>query len=297
MNADPAGAFAPRRILCPVDWSEHAALALKYAAAGARVFGARLTVLHAETFELPRYFERRDADRIAGELRSARVGAEAALAEHVGRVLGNDAAALELGFRVVELHPVEAILEEIEREGVELVVLGIRGSGGLQRLLLGSVAESVLRHAPVTVFTVRQREHDFIDVSVPGAHPRIDRVLCPVNGTPVAAAALRVAVSLAERFGAVLEVLGVRERDREGFDPARWAHETAGALQGTEFVTREGSAAEEILAEAEARRTDVLVVGGARRPALQAAFFGSTTEAVVRHAPAPVLVVPGAQPD
>jgi len=294
MNASSVSAFAPRHILCPIDWSEHAALALKYAAAGARAFGARLTVLHAETFELPRYFERSEVDRLAGELRRARAGAQDALAERVSRIL--DGAVEAPRFRVVERHPVEAILEEIEAQGVDLVVLGTRGAGGLQRFLLGSVAENVLRHATVPVFTVRQKEHDFIDVSAPGSVPQIGRVLCPVNGTAVAAAALRAAASVADRFGSVLEILGVREDGEELPDLGGWVSQVLGASQEAELVTRGGEAAEEILAEAEARRADLLVVGGAHRAALHSVFFGSTTEAVVRHAPAPVLVVPGVRP-
>ncbi|MBE0617747.1 MAG: universal stress protein [Proteobacteria bacterium] len=284
--------FSPRHVLCPVDWSDHAILALKYAAAGAREFGARLTVLHGETFELPRYFVRSEADRLAGELQRARAGAHAALADHVRQILGDVAESLAPQCRVVELHPVEAILTEIEREGVDLVVLGTRGLGGLQRLLLGSVAENVLRHASVPVFTVRQREHDFIDVSASGPLPEIDRILCPVNGSPVSGGALRAAASVAERFGAALQVLRVREDGEGDFDVGAWVRAQLGSARPAELTAREGDPAEEILAEARLRRADLLVVGGARRPALQAAFFGSTTEALVRHAPAPVLVVP-----
>ena len=46
--------FEPKRILCPLDFSELSDLALKYAAVAAREYNATLHVLHAEAFELPR---------------------------------------------------------------------------------------------------------------------------------------------------------------------------------------------------------------------------------------------------
>jgi hypothetical protein len=59
--------FEPRHILCPVDFSELSFLALKYAAVGAREYGAKLTVLHAQAFDLPRYFVRSETSHLLRE--------------------------------------------------------------------------------------------------------------------------------------------------------------------------------------------------------------------------------------
>lgn len=50
--------FSPKNILCPVDFSDLSSLALKYAAAGARLYNSKLIILHAGMFDLPRYFSR-----------------------------------------------------------------------------------------------------------------------------------------------------------------------------------------------------------------------------------------------
>jgi nucleotide-binding universal stress UspA family protein len=53
--------------------------------------------------------------------------------------------------------PADAIVRDIERCGTDLVVLGARGAGAATRLLLGSVSEGVLHHAPCPVLIVRPR--------------------------------------------------------------------------------------------------------------------------------------------
>jgi nucleotide-binding universal stress UspA family protein len=53
--------------------------------------------------------------------------------------------------------PADVIVQDIERGGTDLVVLGARGLAGLKRLLLGSVSEAVLTHAPSSVLVVRAR--------------------------------------------------------------------------------------------------------------------------------------------
>ena len=82
--------FEPKRILCPMDFSELSDLALKYASVAAREYDATLHVLHAETFELPRYFSRSESDHLIRELATAKTGLRNHLAEHVQKVLGRN---------------------------------------------------------------------------------------------------------------------------------------------------------------------------------------------------------------
>ena len=64
--------FEPKRILCPMDFSELSDLALKYAAVAAREYDATLHILHAETFELPRYFSQSENNHLIQELATAK---------------------------------------------------------------------------------------------------------------------------------------------------------------------------------------------------------------------------------
>jgi nucleotide-binding universal stress UspA family protein len=289
--------FAPKQILCAVDFSELSALALKYAAVAARRYGATLTVLHAEHFELPPYFTRADTDRLSKEVAEQKRAARTYLAQYARTVLGSAAAGLALDTRVVERHPVDALLEAARRN-LGLMVLGTHGRGGAQRLLLGSVAENVIRQAGVPVLVARQKQHDFIDVNHPNSVPNLKRILCPVNFTAAARAALELAASIAGQFNAQLTVLHVadpKETTRAAaafIQLCAWIPRSRATHCALEPLVRRGRPAEQILRFAVAEKQDLIVLGARPRSALRAVFLGSTAEPVLRHSPTPVLFVP-----
>ncbi|AQL44122.1 stress response protein [Halorientalis sp. IM1011] len=64
---------------------------------------------------------------------------------------------------VVEDRPHRAIVDHADEDDCDLIVMGTHGRGGIDRLLLGSVAERVVRRAPVPVMTVRVKESPVTD--------------------------------------------------------------------------------------------------------------------------------------
>lgn len=149
--------MAPRiqKVLCPVDYSEHSAHALEYAALIAEAFGAQLDILHL--WDRPHYVspeaivehpsgEKQSlADLIATEARSE-------MTEFMGRVTLPDG--LEVEQRLQSGEPCATILAELERGGHDLIVMGTHGRTGFRRLILGSVTEKIVRLSPVPVITV-----------------------------------------------------------------------------------------------------------------------------------------------
>jgi len=290
--------FEPKHILCPLDFSELSDLALKYAAVAAKEYNATLHVLHAETFELPRYFSRNESDHLIQELTAAKTGLRNHLAEHVQKVLRTHAKGIDLKFEVIETHPVGAILDFTQQAAIDLIVMGTHGYGGLKRLRLGSVTENTVANATVPVFTVRQKTHLFIDVSRADSIPVLEKILCPSNISETAVFALRHAAALAERFGAVLTVLHIRETDNDA-DISKdqeklcaWIADTVKVQCDVKPMVRKGHAAEEIISYARENKDDLIVLGARHQQFLEATFFGRTTELVVRHAPCPVLITP-----
>lgn len=290
--------FPPHRILCPVDLSELSSLALKYAAAGARAFDAELTVLHAIQLELPAYFTQAEAEQFRRQQQAARKAARSHLAAHAKRILGATGRDLPTRFQVVEASPARAILEAVEKAGHDLVVMGTHGRTAAKRFFLGSVTESVVRHATVPVFVVRQKQHDFLDPHSPALLPRLKKILCPVNRTDAARACLEKAAVLANRFQAHLTVLRVIEGDKTTrLDQARselcaWIPKNVSSQCSFEPQLRRGRAAEQIVDFAAKAEQDLIVLGAPARARLGSWLFGETTELVLRHAPCPVLVVP-----
>ena len=192
----------------------------------------------------------------------------------------------------------EAILDFMKQTSIDFIVMGTHGYGGLKRLRLGSVVENTLANATVPVFTVRQKTHLFIDTSRADSTPVLERIVCPSNISETAATAMRHAAALAERFGALLTVLHIRETDIDG-DISKdeeklcaWISNTVNVQCDVKPMVRDGHAAEQIISYAGKNKDDLIVLGAHHQPFLEATFFGKTTELVVRHAPCPVLITP-----
>jgi len=291
--------FKPSRILCPIDFSDLSRLALKYAAAGARVFGSSLVVFHAQRFEMPAYFTRGQVADLTRQHRAEQERAREFLRLQIRKVLGVQATQLPVRLEVADAHPVDAVLSAAKRHRADLIVLGTHGRGGSKRLWLGSVAESVIRQAGVPVFVARQKQHEFIDTNDAHAVPAVATILCPVNFSEAARAGLEHAASLAQQFGARLVTACIIERgDARGItetqrELASWLSKGRGTECEVRMVARRGrSAASEIVSLAGQVKADLVVLGAQPRSLLQTWLWGDTTEFVLRHAPAPVLVVP-----
>ena len=289
--------FDPKRILCPVDYSEPSALALKYAVAGARVFDADLTVLHAVQIEPPPYFTKSETDQLLDQLRQATEYAQADLTAFLTRVLGKHPKLLNIKTQVSDALPANAILDTIKNDQVDLAIMGTHGRSPAKRFLLGSVTETVLRHSPVPVFIVRQAQHALIDVDDPNAMPVVKRILCPVNSLRSSAAGLGHAASLAAKFGAQLTILYVVESETEALDKAQqtlcsWVPAEVSATYSINPVVRKGVAGDEIIRFAGETQQDMIVLCAYRGKETKERIFGQTADLVLRKAPVPVLVVP-----
>jgi nucleotide-binding universal stress UspA family protein len=147
-----------KKILCPVDLSPGATSAAKEAASLARALGAELVLLHvmnepaftvtdpllaageATGYTLPALAEEY---RVEMDRRLTRLGATL------------ETSGLAVSTRLVRGTTYESIVNAAEQEHADLIVMGTHGRTGIQHLLLGSVAERVVRTAKVPVMTMR----------------------------------------------------------------------------------------------------------------------------------------------
>jgi nucleotide-binding universal stress UspA family protein len=135
-----------RTILHPTDFSEPSQAAWELACALARDYNARLLVVHV--YAPPPVYA---PDGIAMPLPQEE---PAALQARLAALRPADER-IPCEHRLLEGEPAEKILELAQQEHADLIVMGTHGTTGLARLLVGSVAESVLRKAPCPVLTVR----------------------------------------------------------------------------------------------------------------------------------------------
>ena len=153
--------IALKKILVATDFSEPSEAALAYGRELARTFGAKLTVLYVVENVLTRAygtegFVLAEPDLQAGLEASARAQVDALLS-------AEDRDVLRASGRVITSNaPAAAIVTCARDEGVDLLVMGTHGRGAMAHLLMGSVAERVVRTAPCPVLTVRHPEHEFV---------------------------------------------------------------------------------------------------------------------------------------
>jgi nucleotide-binding universal stress UspA family protein len=139
-----------RKILVPTDFSEGGQRALEYAVTLARPLEASLTLFHA--YQFPSYGFPDGSIYITPPEVGARIVSEVADALARDKAFA-EARGVAATVRSIEAHPVEGILEAARDH--DLIVMGTHGRTGIKHLLLGSVAEKVVRHASCPVLTVR----------------------------------------------------------------------------------------------------------------------------------------------
>ena len=274
-------------ILCPVDFSDLSSHALRHAAVLAGCDASTLVAVHATWFEAPPYFTQARIDDLRRQYSDALEEASGSLDSFVDSAL-NGAGVPHVETSVVEGMPADVVRELTRTIQADLVVMGTHGRTGINRWMLGSVAERVLRESPIPVLTVR-------------AAPRgpLREILCPVVNTDLSRQALRIATDLARCFDATVTVLHVQDRDVTApvADLCSWIEREDRARCNIREMIQTGNAAEQIIATAAGESSGLLVLGAPRRPFFEGMVLGSTTLRVVRHAPCPVLSVGASEGD
>lgn len=280
--------FQPKHVLCPTDFSEHSAAALRVGGAVAKAFGARVIVLHAQRLDVPVYFTAAQTKALRAQLRRSARAAWGFVNDFARQHLPED---VEHSILLMEDDPVTAVLTVLKDLRAGLIVMGTHGRTGLARIRLGSVMESVLRQVAIPVLTVGPR------IKPTASLAAIRRVLCPVNYSDLAREALDHAVALAERSRAELMVIHVLENVTDANEEASrqelcdWATADVRSRCVLKEMVKQGNAAEQVVAEARNSRADLIVLGAQPRSFLGTILFGSTTELVIRNAPCPVFSV------
>jgi nucleotide-binding universal stress UspA family protein len=300
-----------RQILIATDFSDASRRALDHAIAIARRFSSTLSVVCAIA---PESRNRIPLERLPHELNRPLLEAEQEM-----KSLGDDPRMKDIKHRLI-LEPGqvwEVLASVMEREDVDLLVLGTHGRGGLKKIALGSVAEQVLRLAKCPVLTVG-----------PHAHPagsgalEFRRILFATDFGPASAKAFPFALSLAEDYLAKLVLLHMvmpmplPDSGPAAYGPSSYATEECSNWQRSmreesarklkqliplsaklaaepEYITGMDFLPEGILSTAAAHKIDLIVMGAnhTASPRLTAHLPWAVTHEVIRQAQCPVLTV------
>jgi nucleotide-binding universal stress UspA family protein len=205
--------------------------------------------------------------------------------------------------------PVHVIPRYIETNGIDEIVIGSRGRDGTARLLLGSVAETVVRRVPVPVTVVRSKDEGIIDEYHSSEHVLVpfDRSFCSRNALEyafeqfpdVTVTALFVKSPLFDVYEDVEsqddfdEIAVEEERTEQETDKVfEMARKIAGRKnQDVATATAEGDPSRGILTWVDENDVDHVVIGCHGRDGVSRWLLGSVAETVVRRAPVPVTAV------
>ena len=274
-----------RQILVGTDFSEPSINAVLHADALAQLCQANLTALFAQVLH---------DDLSAGVL-------DAQWDQFRDRV-GERFAALKSEYQVDFESRVErdvsarnALLRTAESVSADLIIVGTHGRTGMGRLALGSVAEGVVRDAPVSVLSVHYTT----------PHAPYRRILVPVDLSDRSGATLRYAASLAEDFGAELAVVHVVEPlTVPPYFPLDYCAPAPDEVRGAvvEFVRKQlpdqdvpvhvlsSRVAEGVCRLAEDQDFDLIVTGTRGLHGLMRLALGSVAEKILRLSGVPVWI-------
>jgi nucleotide-binding universal stress UspA family protein len=166
--------IALKRILVPTDFSETSEAAVKYGVAFAQAFNAQLVLLHvAVRHDLDVIVERQRAiETLVGKMATAKsLGEFDESGQHAARELFGTILTeqeqknlrVEYVLRASGLGgPYVEIVRYAKERDIDLIIMGTHGRGFVAHMLMGSVAEKVVRKAPCPVLTVRHPEHEFV---------------------------------------------------------------------------------------------------------------------------------------
>jgi nucleotide-binding universal stress UspA family protein len=152
--------IALKKILVPTDFSETSEVALRYGKALAETFGGTLHLLHVLPDPLaqpwgPEAYGVSIPD-ITAEMKRSALERLAALVPQAERGRVDVESGIQVGSPFVE------ILRHAQDRAIDLIVMGTHGRGPVAHMLMGSVAEKVVRSAPCPVLTVRHPQHQFV---------------------------------------------------------------------------------------------------------------------------------------
>jgi nucleotide-binding universal stress UspA family protein len=148
-----------QRILVPIDFSDKSGAALTYGIALVEQFGASLHLLHVVEA------------LVAGEALLWPLGPREDIEHAIESSAWDDLRSLLSPDDQIRLRaevalqwgtPFVEIVRYARAHDIDLIAMGTHGRSGVNHLLMGSVAENVVRNAPCPVLTVRQPEHDFV---------------------------------------------------------------------------------------------------------------------------------------
>ena len=149
-----------KNIMCPIDFSENAEHALLYAATLAKSYKANLHLVHVVQPRMTSVTGDPYIPEFSAEFMDEISAASKQRLEDIAAPLRADMP--QVVVQICAGTPFVEIIEAARTQDIDLIVMGTHGRTGLVHMMIGSVAEKVVRKAPCPVLTVKHPEHEFV---------------------------------------------------------------------------------------------------------------------------------------
>lgn len=289
------------KILVPVDFSENSTRAVEWALLLAEYFEADITMIHVILFYQEDVGESERMETFEKLVREKEKRIQQQLNKQSREVSKRDINIQSVVLRGIS--PADTLMEFISEMNFDLVVMGTHGKTGIRHFVQGSVAEKIVRNAPIPVLTV----HRSVEKNA------INRILVPIDFSAYSTRSLEWASAIAEKYQAKLVILHVIEREvypsfyTPDVETSTSADQNLGELARNhleefvrelvddslieQYVVKEGPAHKEIVDFVKENDMDLLVIATHGLTGLEYLLLGSTAEKVIRWATCPVLTV------
>lgn len=279
-----------KKILWPTDFSREAVEALVYADLFARRFSSKITALHVVPDFAPVLYESSPViqEKLLQRMISMKKGAQRKI-----QAIGEKKGVSFSRIIIAEGSAAKKIVDTAEKEKAGLIVMGKRGQSMWEKLVIGSVANHVLRHSPVPILLTRKRKKKL----------GIKKILVPTDFTKGEEVEREYALKLAKGFNASLTLLYILELFGHEF---RMVDEMFGSvlekfrkkvrrekkdIDVEEEIIHAVNAAAGISDFARARRFDLIVMATCSA-GIGRFVLGSTTEKVLSRTDIPLFAIP-----
>ncbi|MFB6167218.1 MAG: universal stress protein [Haloferacaceae archaeon] len=285
-------------MLVPTDGSECARVGARHGVRIADGFDATVHAVHVidvgaglTPLGLSQRTPARDDQRAAGE---ELINSVARLGDEIGVTVRTE---------LIEGNPAESLHDYVTNNSIDFVAMGTRGRSNIERHLLGSVTERVVRTSPVPVLTARTEN----DLETPVEQDYTD-ILLPTRGGDGSELAVDHAVSIAARFDATLHVIYVvdvrsQAAKHDTYELGELVDELRTAVTDavtdradeagidTRVAIQQGTPHSAIQRYADDHGVDLIIMGTHGRGRVEQFLLGSITERTIRTADVPVVTV------
>jgi nucleotide-binding universal stress UspA family protein len=287
------------RILCPIDFSEFSIPAYEYASAMARRYGAKLFLQFVvELWQHPSACFAASCQ----EYEQFRRSLLSAGAERL-RLFMKDHPSDDFQCESVieEGWTADSILSFAKKVGVDLIVMGTHGARGVDRMVVGSVTEEVLRKALCPVLALHQTSQGSSQPALKQRKVELREILFCTDFSDHSERTLDYALSMAREYNAhltlvhVIQGLSRLESSKHSVKAYRVLNKVISAQSkrgnGITAVVRSGIVHREINQLAREKHADLVITAVHRNNSMDDAVFGSTSYRVVQLGNCPVLAV------